>query len=154
MSYTTQDLIALGNEINTNASAYYPAGGVVNTANDEANANAINLQRESIAVKKTSLASSQIAAAISPGDHEALSTAQARWLKDCVLDVGNINPSTAENVVSGIAERLGNTPSGAAIAALFNRPGNRLEQLYQAGVISEVGNFTPSTPSQIRAALV
>jgi len=154
MAYTTQDLIALGNEIDTNASDYYPSGGVANTANDEANANAINQTRGTIAVKKSSLSSSLIAAAIQPGDHESLSVAQARWLKDCVLDVGNINPSMATNVVSGIAERLGNTPSGAAIAALFNRPGSRLEQLYQAGVISEVGSFTPSTPSQIRAALV
>ena len=153
MAYTTADLIALGSEINTNANDYYPTGGVTNTANDEANANAINQTRETIAVKKTSLSSSLIAAAILPGDHEALSAAQARWLKDCVLDVGNINPSMAGNVVTGIAERLGNTPSGTAIAALFNRPGSRLEQLSQQGVISEVGNFTPSTPSQIRAAL-
>ena len=153
MAYTTADLIALGNEIDTNANSYYLSGGVANTANDEATAIAINATRETIAVKKTSLSSSLIAAAILPGDHEALSTAQARWLKDCVLDVGNINPSMASNVVSGIAERLGNTPSGSAIAALFDRPGNRLEQLYQAGVISEVGNFTSSTPSQIRDAL-
>lgn len=149
--YTTQDLIALGNEIDANANSYYPSGGVANTANDEANANAINAYRETIAVKKTSLASSQIAAAIDPSDHEALSANQARWLKDCVLDVGNINPAMAANVVNGIAERLGNTPSGAAIAALFDRPGTRLEQLYQQGVISEVGQFTTSTPSQIRA---
>ena len=153
MPYTTADLLALGLEFdNDPAGIGYPSGGVENTSNDVPFWEAITLTRPTIAVLKTSLPSSAIAGVMRAEDHEALSDGQARWLKDCVLDVNTINPSTSPNIITGIAERLGNTPSGAAIAALFSRPGSRLEKMYQDGTISEVGNFTPSTPGQIRAA--
>lgn len=154
MAYTTQDLIALSNEINTNANDYYPAGGVANTANDEANSIAINQVRETILVLKTALSTSTMFAAIDGLEHQALTPQQSRYL-DSVLRLQQINPSMDTKIIAAIRAMFieGVTVSRAAIEAVLVRPGNRLEQLYQAGTISQVGSFTPSTPSQIRAAL-
>ena len=154
MAYTTQDLVALGNEIDTNANSYYLSGGVANTANDEATAIAINATRETILVLKTALSTSTMFAAIDGLEHQALTPQQSRYL-DSVLRLQQINPSMDAKIIAAIRAMFleGVTVSRAAIEAVLVRPGNRLEQLYQSGLISEVGNFTPSTPSQIRAAL-
>lgn len=152
--YTTADLLALGMEFdNDPATLGYPEGGVENTANDVPFADAINLTRDTLTVKRTSVAASEIAGAIEPTEHQALSSEQARWLKDCVLDVGTVNAFKASAAVAGIAEIFPpNTTGGPRIAALLVRPGSRLEQMFQEGLISEVGSFTPSTPGQIRSA--
>lgn len=154
MAYTTSDLLALGLEFdNDPAGLGYPAGGVENTANDVPFSDAINLVRESLQIKKRSLATSAIAGVIDPTEHEALSDAQARWLKDCVLDVGTIDVLTATQAVEGLKLRFPtNTSSGVAIRALFTQAGNRLQQMFEQGLISEIGSFTSSIPGAIRSA--
>lgn len=153
MAYTHDDLIALGLEFDNDPKGLgYPAGGVENAANDVPFAEAINLVRDTLKVKRRSVASSEIAGAIEPNEHEALSDGQKQWLKDCVLDVGTIDAFTSV-AVRGLTERFpANTSTGARLPSLFDKSASRLEQMFQEGLISEVGNFTPSTPGQIRAA--
>lgn len=148
------DLLVLGLEFdNDPAEIGYPAGGAENTANDVPFADAINETREDVQVKRRSVATSEIAGAIDPSAHEALSAEQARWLHDCVLSIGTLDALTATAAVGGLNERFPDqTATGSRIRSLLTRSGTRLEQMQQLGLLSRVDSFTVSTPGNIRAA--
>ncbi len=153
---TNADLLAIKSELTLD-----PKGLGLDTvaAHDEANANKLNAAYPGddgyvkvLAVKKTSLRTSDIFNAIDPVEHQSLSSQQERWLSE-MLTLGQINPSSDSGIIAGLDGMFSNnSASRTAYTALFTQPGSRVAQLYQAGTISFGGNVTPSDVANARQA--
>lgn len=152
MPRSNADLLALKSELTNDP---LDLGLNTNPANDEANANALNLVRETISIKKRSLATAAVLNSISPLEHQALTDQQSRWL-DAVLSLGQIDPFYDASLITGMIGTGGlfgtDSDSKAALAALIVEPGNRIDQLFQAGTLAQGGQVTPSDIANARNA--
>lgn len=143
------DLLALKAELTNDPT---DIGLTTVPADDEANANALNLVRETVSVRRRSLSTATLFGAIDALEHQGLTDQQSRWL-DAVLLLGQVDPFTAVNVVIGLNGLFGaETVSRAAIAPLLVQAGSRIDQLFQAGTLSAGGDVTPSDIANARNA--
>lgn len=153
---TNADLLALKSEL-----IHDPAGLGLNTqaANDEANANKLNAVYptddgyvKTLSVKKTSLRTSDIFNAVDPIEHQGLSSQQERWFSD-MLTLGQINPSRDTGIIAGLDGMFSvGSASRTAYTAMFNTAGSRVQQLYQAGTLSQPYYISPSDVANARNA--
>lgn len=149
MARSNADLLALKAEL-TNDPA--DLGLTVAPEDDEANANALNLVRETISVRKRSLSTAALFNAIDPLEHQSLTDQQSRYLT-AVLELGQIDPLMADNIVDGLNGMFAaESTSRPAYTALLNQPGSRIDQLYQAGTLEQGGSVTPSDIANARNA--
>lgn len=149
MAFTNADLLALKAELTND-----PADLGLTTAveDDEANANKLNLVRETISVRKRTVASSCLFNAIDPLEYQALSSQQQKWM-DTLLSLGQFDPFIDTGTVSGLrAVFAQNSTSRPEIEALILQSGSRIEQLFQAGTVSELRSVTPSDVANARNA--
>jgi hypothetical protein len=141
MAWTNDDLLAIKAEITNDPLSL---GLVANHTNDEANANALNLVRPTISVKKRTLDTADLFNAYDSVEHQALSDQQARYLGQ-VNDLKTIFPDRNANIVTGIKEVFGqNAVSRASVDAVMVEPGSRMRQLYQQGTLSQDATLTTS----------
>lgn len=150
MLFSNADLLAIKAELtNDPLSLGYPS---LDPANDEANANALNLVRETINVKKRSLPTSKVFNAISPLEFQALSPQQQAWV-DSMLRLGQIDPFTDTGTMGGLDDCFSaESDSRGAIATAASEKGNRINQLFQAGTLSQNLFATPSDVANARNA--
>ena len=149
MALTNEDLLALKAELTNDPQTL---GLTTLPADDEANANKLNQVRETISVKRRSVAASELFNAIDPIEHQALSAQQERWV-NAVIELGQIDPFRDTQILDGLAELFGEgTNSGPALAAVYLRNGSRVEQLFQAGTLSTFQQLSGSDIANARNA--
>lgn len=153
MSFTlNSDLLALKNELTTDPKTL---GLTTLAADDAANADKLNLVRVALQIKKTSLTTRELFNAVDPIEDQAMSNAQDRWFSE-MLTLGQINPSSDQTILDGLIGPGGifgsSSKSYAAINALLLHSGNRIDQMFQTGLLSKGGTVTPSDVANARNA--
>lgn len=154
MSFTSSDLTNLKAEL-TNDPKHLTLTTVA--ADDQANADKLNAiaATSPLLIKDRSLACADIFNAIDPLEHQALTDQQARWLND-LLVLGQIDCFAQNNLVQALVGSSGlfssNSTSYAAINAIVSVPGSRIDQMFQAGLLSVDQPVTPSDIANARAA--
>ena len=147
MTRSAADLSAIKSELTHDP---LTLGLTVLAADDEANANKLNLVRNTIQIKRRSVAMSSVFGEIDPLEHQSLSDQQARWL-DALIAVGQIDPLLDAQSVVGLNQLFGvDSNSRPAIASLLTESGSRINQLFQAGTVEDGSDLTPSDISQAR----
>lgn len=122
-----------------------------NPAHDEANADKLNAVA-ALLVKRRSLSTADLFNAIDPIEHQSLSDQQARWL-GAVLSLGQVDPSTDDVLIAGLDQMFGaDSTSRPAYTALLTEPGSRVTQMFQAGLLDEGNQVTPSDVANARQA--
>src|ERR1035438_151151 len=87
-----------------------------------------------IVIFKTSLTTAALFNAIDPIEHQALSDQQRAWLAE-LLTLGQFNPSLSPGILTGIQNMFATgTLSRAATDAQMKTPGDRIDQMFQAGL--------------------
>lgn len=151
MPYTNADLLAIKSELTNNPlslSGYLALTG----ANDEANANALNLVRAECQVDRETIPASEINKAIDRDEFAALSAADRQWIA-MVTAGGSVNPKTGGEVREGFLQIFGaGTESRTALTELLTESASRATQLYKAGSLSYGGPVTPSDVANARNA--
>lgn len=149
MPRSSADLLALKAELTNDPSTL---GLTTLPADDAANATKLNLVRETISIKKRSLPTATIFNAIDPLEHQALSSQQSRWL-EALLSLNNIDPFLAGNTISGLNDLFSaESNSRPAIEATLTQTGNRIDKLFQDGLLVVGGTVTASDIAQARVA--
>lgn len=151
MSFTNADLLALKAEL-TNDPKHL--GLTTNAADDGTNADKLNAVA-ALPIKRRSLSAADLLNAIDPLEHEALTTQQARYL-DSVLLLQQIDPFLNTNLISGLVGNSGmfasDSTSGTNITAAIQTVGSRIDQMFQAGLLSVDQPVTPSDIANARNA--
>lgn len=121
-------------------------------ADDEANANALNLVRAICAVDRESIPTAEIMLHIDRDEFLALSAGDRQWLLG-VGQGGTINPKDGGEVREGLLQMFGaGTESRANLLAILQEPASRITQLFKAGTLSKGGLATPSDVANARSA--
>lgn len=152
MPFTNADLIAIKNELNNNPlslTGYLPLS---NSANDEANTNALNLVRTQCQVDRESVPVSDVVKAIDADEFIALSAAQRDYVA-LITNGGSVNPKNGGEVREAMLQFFG-APSEtrANLTLLLTESASRITQLFKAGTLSFGGLVTPSTIADARNA--
>lgn len=149
MPFTSADLLAIKSELTNDP---LTLGLTTNPSDDEANANKLNAISNTINVKRRSLATAAIFAAIDPLEHQALTDQQARWVS-ALLEVGQIDPLEDQEIVDGLNQMFASdSNSRPAYTALLTEHGSRINQLFQNGTLSVNQQATPSDIANARNA--
>jgi hypothetical protein len=147
MTRSAADLAALKTELTTDPKAL---GLTVLPADDAANADKLNAVKATTLIKRRWLTTAEILNAIDPIEHQGLSEPQARWLS-AVLLLQQIDPFKQQSLTDGVEEMFSPTSTSlAAFTAILTEPGNRIDQMYQAGLLEVGGTVTPSDVAQAR----
>lgn len=149
MAFTNQDLLNLKAELTNDPAGL---GLTVLAADDEANANALNLVRETIQVDRESIPVSEITKAIDRDEFNAASAADRQWIQT-ITSGGDINPKSGGEVREGLLQIFAvGTESRTNLLALVTEAASRATQLFKAGTISTDELITPSIVAQARNA--
>lgn len=149
MARSNADLLAIKAELTNDP---LNLGLTTNAVDDEANANLLNLERETIQIKRRSVSTAELFNAVDPLEHQALTDQQSRWLS-AVLLLGQFDAFLATNILSGLDGMFSaQSTSRPAYTAVTKTAGNRIDQLYQAGTLEVGGTLTPSDVAQARNA--
>lgn len=149
MPFSAADYLALKAELTNDP---LELGLTVLVADDEANANALNLVRDTIQVDRESIPVSEIAKAIDRDEYNAASEADRQWI-EMVTSGGDVNPETGSEVREGLLQIFGaGTESRTKLQALLTEDGSRIQQLFKAGTVSFGGPVTPSDVANARNA--
>lgn len=152
MARSNADLLAIKAELTNNPltlSGYL----ALDAANDEANANALNLVRVECQVDRETIPASEVNKAIDRDEFNALSAADRQWLA-MITQGGSINPKTGSEVREGLLQLFGvGTESRTSLMALLTESSSRLNMLWKLGTLAQGGTATPSDIAQARAAV-
>lgn len=150
MAFSNADLLAIKSELTNDPLGL---GLTVLAADDEANANALNLVRDMIQVDRESVPVSEIVKAVDADEFIALSAAQRDYLK-FVTQGGDVNPESGNEVREALLQFFAaNSETRTKLLALVTEASSRINQLYKAGTVTG-GNFvTPSNIAQARNAV-
>lgn len=148
--FTNADLLAIKAELTNDP---LTLGLTTVPADDEANANALNLVRVTIQVDRESIPVSEIAKAIDRDEYNAASAADRDYIK-MVTSGGDVNPKSGSEVREGLLQIFGaGTESRASLNALLTESASRATQLFKLGTISTGELITPSIVAQARVAV-
>lgn len=149
MPFSNADLLAIKAELTNDP---LDLGLTTLPADDEANANALNLVRPTIQIDRESIPVSEISKAIDRDEYNAASAADRDYIK-MVTAGGDVNPQAGSEVREGLLQIFAvGTESRASLSALLTEAGSRATQLFKAGTISTGELITPSIVAQARAA--
>lgn len=152
MAFSNADLLAIKNELNNNPlslTGYLP---LANSANDEANAAALNLVRVECQVDRATVPSSEINKAINRDEFAAASAADRQWIA-MITNGGSVDPRTGSQIRSGLLAIFGNgTQTRTALSALLTQSSSRIAQLFANGAVSVNQSVTPSDIANARNA--
>jgi len=147
--FTNADLLAIKAELTNDP---LTLGLTVVAADDEANANALNLVREVCQVDRESIPVSEISKAIDRDEFNAASAADRQWIA-MITAGGDVNPKAGGEVREGLLQIFANgTESRTNLQALLTEATSRANQLYKLGTISTGELITPSIVAQARNA--
>lgn len=153
MPFTAADYSALKSELNTNPlalSGYLP---LANAANDEANANALNLVRSETKVDRESIPVSEMVKAVDADEFLALSAGQRDYLM-FITNGGSVNPKSGNEVREALLQFFGAlTETRTNLLAIVQENASRVTMLFKAGTLSYGGLVTPSDVANARAAV-
>lgn len=153
MPFTNADLLAIKAELNTNPLALTGYLPLADSANDEANANALNLVRVECQVDRETIPASEVNKAIDRDEFAALSASDRQWL-GMITAGGSINPKAGSEVREGLMQIFApGTESRAALTLLLTESASRITMLFKAGTLSFGGAVTPSNVAQARSAV-
>ncbi len=150
MPFTPADDLAIKAELTNDP---LDLGLTVLAADDEANANALNLVRVSIQVDREAIPASEIAKAIDRDEYNAASAADRGYI-DMITSSGSVNPKTGSEPREGLLQIFGvGTETRTNLTALLTESASRITQLYKAGTLSYGGTITPSDVARARQAV-
>jgi hypothetical protein len=147
MARSASDLAAIKAELTND-----PTGlGLTSLPEDDAaNAEKLNAVNPTTLIMRRWVTTPEILNEIPSGDHQGLSEQQHRYLSD-VLSLGQIDPFKNSNLVCGICDLFAaESGSREALEAVMKEPGNRIDQMYQQGLLEVGGTVTPSDVAQAR----
>lgn len=149
MARSNADLLALKAELTNDP---LTLGLTTEPADDEANANILNLVRDTIQIDRESIPVSEIAKAIDRDEYNAASAADRDWIK-MITAGGDVNPKAGGEVREGLLQIFSaQSETRASLLAILTEAGSRVEQLYKAGTLEVGGQVTPSDVAQARNA--
>lgn len=149
MPFSNADLLALKAELTNDP---LTLGLTTNSADDETNANKLNLVRTTIQVDRESVPVSEVVKAVDADEFIALSAAQRDYLQ-FITQGGSVNPKSGNEVREALLQFFGAaSETRTKLLALVTEAASRIDQLYRAGTVTG-GNFvTPSDVAQARQA--
>lgn len=149
MAFSQNDLLALKAELTNDP---LDLGLTVLPADDEANANALNLVRVTIQVDREAIPVSEIAKAIDRDEYNAASAADRDYIK-MITAGGSVNPKSTSEVREGLLQIFAaGTETRAELTLLLTEPASRAVQLFKLGTISTGELITPSVVANARQA--
>lgn len=150
MPFSAADYLALKSELTNDPLAL---GLTLLAADDEANANKLNLVRVTIQVDREAIPVSEIAKAIDRDEYNAASAADRDYIK-MITAGGSVNPKATSEVREGLLQIFGaGTESRTALNALLTESASRITQLFKLGTLSFGGAVTPSDIANARTAV-
>jgi hypothetical protein len=149
MAFTNADLLAIKAELTNDPLSL---GLTTLPADDEANANALNLVRATIQVDRESVPVSEMVKAVDADEYIALSAGQRDYLT-FVTNGGSVNPKSGNEVREALLQFFAaNSETRTNLLAMVTEPASRITQLYKAGTLSTGEQVTPSTIANARNA--
>ena len=142
------DAIALKAELTNDPKSL---GLTVLPADDEANANKLNLIRAAIKVKRRSVATTDVFDKLDDLEYQAMGPGQQRWMTD-LLRLGQFDPFLNTGVIAGMRRVFHPTltVTGPKLTALFLEDGSRINEMFQRGLVSSPSDVTPSHVANAR----
>lgn len=152
MPFTNVDLLAIKAELNNNPLSLSGYALLSNSANDEANANSLNLVRVQCQVDRESIPVSDVVKAIDADEFIALSQPQRDYVA-LITSGGSVNPKAGGEVREALLQFFGApTETRASLTLLLTESASRITQLFKAGTLSVGGLVTPSDVANARNA--
>jgi hypothetical protein len=149
MAFTNADLLAIKAELTNDPLSL---GLTTLPADDEANANALNLVRTTIQVDRESVPVSEMVKAVDADEYIALSAGQRDYLS-FITNGESVNPKSGNEVREAMLQFFGvNSETRANLLAMVTESASRITQLYKAGTLSTGEQVTPSTIANARNA--
>lgn len=149
MARSAADLLAIKAELTNDP---LDLGLTTLAADDEANANALNLIRTVTAIDRESIPTAEIMLNIDRDEFVALSAGDRQWLLG-VGQGGSINPKQGGEVYEGILQLFSaQSETRANLVAILKEDASRINHLFKAGTLQAGGTVTPSDIAQARVA--
>jgi len=151
MSRTQEDLLALKAELTNDPLGL---GLTVLPEDDAANADKLNAVMPTILLERSLVPPTEIRRAIVRTEYNAAVLADRQWI-DLILggDGGVDTRSGTETRTGLLAIFAAGTKTRTNLSALLTVAGNRIDQMFQQGLLSAGGSVTPSDISQARNAV-
>lgn len=151
MARSNADLLAIKAELTND-----PEGlGLVAppSIDDVGNADALNLVRDTIAIERMDIPATEIAKNINRVEYAAAALADRQWI-DLQLSAGLIDARTGTEARTGMLGIFGaQTATRANLLTLLTQDGNRIEEMYQSGLLEAGGTVTASDVANARNAV-
>lgn len=149
MPFTNADDLAIKAELTNDPLGL---GLTVLAADDEANANALNLVRVTIQVDRESIPVSEVVKAVDADEYISLSPPQRDYLA-FITNGQTVNPKSGNEVREALLQFFaGGSETRTNLLALVTESASRITQLYKAGTLSFGGAVTPSDVARARQA--
>lgn len=150
MARSNADLLAIKAELTNDP---LTLGLTTLAADDEANANKLNLVRDTIQIDRESIPVSEVVKAVDADEFIALSAPQRDYLA-FITNGQTVNPKAGNEVREALLQLFNaQSETRASLVALLTEPGSRINQLFKAGTLQQGGNVTPSDIAQARNAV-
>lgn len=150
MARSNADLLALKAELTNDP---LDLGLTTLAADDEANANALNLVRDTILVDRESIPVSEVVKAVDADEYIALSDPQRDYL-GFITQGQSVNPKAGNEVREALLQFFSaQSETRTNLVALLQEPASRITQLFKAGTLEVGGIVTPSDIAQARVAV-
>ena len=149
MAFDNADLLAIKAELTNDP---LDLGLTTLAADDEANANALNLVRDTIQVDRESIPVSDVVKAIDADEFIALSAPQRDYVF-LITQGGSVNPKNGGEVREALLQFFtAQSETRASLTALLTAPSSRINQLFKNGTVKGGSFVTPSDISNARNA--
>lgn len=153
MPYTNADLLALKAELTNNPLALTGYLPLSNSANDEANASALNLVRVQCQIDREAIPVSDVVKAIDADEFIALSQPQRDYVA-LITNGGTVNPKNGGEVREALLQFFGAaSETRGSLTALLTESTSRANQLFKLGTLSVGQLVTPSDVANARNAV-
>lgn len=149
MPFTAADYSALKLELTNDP---LELGLTTLPADDEANANILNLVRDTIQIDRESIPLAEIMVNIDRDEFLAAAEGDRNWIM-AIGAGGSVNPKAGGEVREGLLQIFSaQSETRANLLAILTEDGSRITQLFKAGTLSFGGAVTPSDIALARAA--
>lgn len=151
MGFTVADRVVIKNELTNNTLALTGYLPISNEANDEANADALNLVRTQTKIDREAIPISEMVLAVDADEYLALSPGQQNYLA-FITNAGVVNPKSGNEVREALLQFFGLTSeTRGKLLAMVQEQSSRITQLYKAGTLSYGGAVSPGDVAQARS---
>lgn len=150
MARSNADLLALKAELTNDP---LTLGLTTLAADDEANANLLNLVRDTIQVDRESIPVSEVVKAVDADEFIALSQPQRDYLA-FIANGQTVNPKAGNEVREALLQFFSaQSETRTSLIAMLTEDASRITQLFKAGTLEVGGIVTPSDIANARVAV-